>query len=207
MHDRVRDHIVVSIRAARAGGDPRPRPVRPSSSMLFQSAPPARAATEDSGSRTEACPVSIRAARAGGDLVVHIAAAGVNTFQSAPPARAATRVSEGYHRDVDLFQSAPPARAATRARRRGAGRGRSFNPRRPRGRRRDGPAALLAVLVPRFNPRRPRGRRREGLLQVGEAVKFQSAPPARAATASDQRAGHQGHRVSIRAARAGGDMC
>ena len=171
----------------------------------FQSAPPARAATpagattrpegrgfnprRPRGRRREAVrglraqgAVSIRAARAGGD----------------------ERVSEGYHRDVDLFQSAPPARAATPPTRTSSALPACFNPRRPRGRRQDlrcpcpqgGGVSIRAaraggdytlgeseVALKGFNPRRPRGRRRgqRGRRTPGEGI------------------------VSIRAARAGGD--
>ena len=150
--------------------------------IKFQSAPPARAATHRCCRSGGECPVSIRAARAGGDEIKRTTArAWRRMFQSAPPARAAT-VRPARLAPPGMFQSAPPARAATRSGwRKSTPRG-SFNPRRPRGRRHEQrPAGRRSA--PRFNPRRPRGRRRP-LVQRSPGVQP----------------------VSIRAARAGGDV-
>ena len=79
-------------------------------------------------------------------------------FQSTPPARAATSVIARCSDARDMFQSTPPARAATCVATVAAARNQCFNPRRPRGRRRLDRAAESPAI--RFNPRRPRGRRR-----------------------------------------------
>src|ERR1039458_4957410 len=105
---------MVSIHAAREGGDIRLRSLRPS------------------------FVVSIHAAREGGDGIVR---------------------AYGEH-------------------------GGSFNPRRPRGRRR---IYVTPWAVPsRFNPRRPRGRRRSLTGERFAIAVFQSTPPARAATVVDR---------------------
>ena len=124
----------VSIHAARAGGDA--CTVEATVRHRFQSTPPTRAAT-------------LRACR-----TPHYR----QSFQSTPPTRAATLPSM-FHRksrkvsihaahaggDVSpaamttmsyVFQSTPPTRAATRSRPPGSALRSSFNPRRPRGRRR-----------------------------------------------------------------------
>ena len=89
--------------------------------MLFQSAPPARAATW-----------------------VHLELRQVARvwFQSAPPARAATSQPSPGGSGVHEFQSAPPARAATNGPGGPGPRRPRFNPRRPRGRRLGAPAAF-----------------------------------------------------------------
>src|ERR1039458_5073630 len=100
----------------------------------------------------------------------------------------------------------------------------SFNPRRPRGRRRA--ATPAPRRLPRFNPRRPRGRRPKDVGSVPVSSQFQSTPPARAATccyarpaeaaafqstpparAATERRGQRARvfPVSIHAAREGGD--
>ncbi len=148
-------------------------------------------------------PVSIHAARAGGD-VVHLRHFVGTVFQSTPPARAATPSTSSGFRPCPKFQSTPPARAATlasnirfrpvdvsihAARAGGDGRTRSYRPRRsgfqstPPARAATAPAVSSSICPRCFNPRRPRGRRLE----------------------------HRSHsyhnpRVSIHAARAGGDL-
>ena len=168
----------VSIHAAREGGD-KISDMTLDGNKMFQSTPPARAATKRSSSM----------------------ATFVALFQSTPPARAAT-ISWPYTSAVELFQSTPPARAATRlqnpllfhcrvsihaareggdpALRPNAYRLARFNPRRPRGRRRHQP--ILEPVDRGFNPRRPRGRRPSQVLGQNNAASFQSTPPARAAT-------------------------
>ena len=102
-------HVSVSIHAARAGGDVNCRPTCAVS--MFQSTPPARAATtcnplRNRSSQFQSTPparaattarrvlrlrrVSIHAARAGGDSGITARRRGQRMFQSTPPARAAT---------------------------------------------------------------------------------------------------------------------
>ncbi len=191
---------IVSIRAARVGGDlsaarsrrllscfnpRRPRGRRPAAAhqcprlIEFQSAPPAWAATWRSSSSRSVSAVSIRAARVGGDRPMM------------------------WMRRGEC----------------------SFNPRRPRGRRRQsslvrarfGSVSIRAARVGGdpgtpaparahrcFNPRRPRGRRRGCASAAVGALLFQSAPPAWAATCHEGFVRRRGV-VSIRAARVGGD--
>ncbi len=78
-----------------------------------------------------------------------------------------------------------------------------FNPRRPRG-------AAASIPTPGwcpvcFNPRRPRGRRPRAPPSARLLPRFQSTPPARAWRRGSVPSLHYGLRVSIRAARAGGD--
>ena len=189
----------------------------------FQSAPPARGATPRTwaaptrkhcfnprpprGGRHEAAAdarvvsVSIRAPPRGGRLPRRLALPQTCPFQSAPPARGATmgrwlgdpvyrfnprpprggRPSKVNGMTGDIpFQSAPPARGATYSRPTPTGGTCRFNPRPPRGGRPgqlSGPSAMLG-----FNPRPPRGGRLAHLRPL-----------------------LVGHRVSIRAPRAGGD--
>ena len=77
-----------------------------------------------------------------------------------------------------------------------------FNPRRPRGRQLS--SHLRTSLLQSFNPRRPRGRRLIGADASIVAALFQSTPPARAATLR-HTVFRIDHRVSIHAAREGGD--
>ena len=146
---------------------------------LFQSTPPARAATAGRHARLPANSVSIHAAREGGD--------GIALLPSSTP---------------EPFQSTPPARAATASQRVMWWWGLCFNPRRPRGRRRRRPSRSSGHG--RFNPRRPRGRRPERANAKYRAILFQSTPPARAATAA-MSPFPRDDGVSIHAAREGGD--
>ena len=242
----------VSIRAARTGGDPRvrtpradprhrfnprrphgrrpaTRPPSPRARGSFQSAPPARAATQPVREFLVAVgQVSIRAARTGGDFAPKTAPVNSGLFQSAPPARAATTFRRWASSEPwRSFQSAPPARAATRPGGAGVRPGYRFNPRRPHGRRRPQGRPTLAGRVgfnPRrphgrrpargadeevctsgFNPRRPHGRRRDRAAEAPQKrrVSIRAARTGGDATAA-RRPGH-GRRVSIRAARTGGD--
>ena len=106
------------------------------SEVLFQSTPPARGAPVAIGNRRHLhLGISIHAPREGGDLGVLGYAANSDLFQSTPPARGATKSIQGCR----CFLS-------------------DFNPRPPRGGRRDDPAGRLGDVV------------------------FQSTPPARGAT-------------------------
>ena len=77
-----------------------------------------------------------------------------------------------------------------------------FNPRPPRGGRRDGDRQLLAVC--HFNPRPPRGGRLFPDIRPIEVGLFQSTPPARGATAPSVRS-PTAFCISIHAPREGGD--
>ena len=108
---RLQDRPDVSIRAALTGGDfirgvphlgvlgfnprrphgRRPHHARgPAAAVVFQSAPPSRAATHKSNRSTGGDAVSIRAALTGGDVDIEHGTVIVAEFQSAPPSRAAT---------------------------------------------------------------------------------------------------------------------
>jgi hypothetical protein len=165
---------------------------------MFQSTPPARAATAAVPRWSSLRGVSIHAARAGGD-------------------NGACRSAVEH-----LFQSTPPARArptASGARSAASG----FNPRRPRGRRprnslksprdrafQSTPPARAATSVgildvrPKcFNPRRPRGRRP---IRIGNPLHLLVSIHAARAGGDIQTTAVQPWRsVSIHAARAGGD--
>ena len=105
----------VSIHAAREGGD-RTAAATEHRAAVFQSTPPARAATQPARrSSMRDRDVSIHAAREGGDpgVVRCLRRCPSTTFQSTPPARAATRSRPLPHASGIEFQSTPPARAAT----------------------------------------------------------------------------------------------
>ena len=236
----------VSIRASRAGGDlpdsgtsrkgrgfnprlPRGRRHRAFGASMrdsrFQSAPPAREATRRmisfpsssisfnprlprgrrpcSGTLAEAGErVSIRASRAGGDDLL---------CATEYPLLVSIRASRaGGDRSV---MRSPQARCCfnprlPRGRRRDPGEhtaaGACFNPRLPRGRRLQFQCPSFAAYSC-FNPRLPRGRRQENGEEDRDLQRFQSAPPAREATWDDHH-GYLEIPVSIRASRAGGDV-
>ena len=148
---------------------------------LFQSTPPARAATRVTGFDPAVSGVSIHAAREGGDRETASRWACIQSFNPRRP-RGRRQWWCKQHHPPSVFQSTPPARAAT------------------------GNPVGTATPVTGFNPRRPRGRRQG---RMGHAVGldwFQSTPPARAATAQ-LPARLPGGSVSIHAAREGGDTC
>ena len=146
---------VVSIRAARVGGDligplrillrfgfnPR-RPCGRRRHRLeynmhhtkFQSAPPVWAATDRMLSRGRGCQVSIRAARVGGDPLTL------------------------WVKELDRVSIRAARVGGDPKRSRRPGSMRSFNPRRPCGRRRRHHQGKMWTVC--FNPRRPCGRRR-----------------------------------------------
>ena len=124
----------------------------------FQPTPPARAATQLRHLRPQRLRVSTHAARAGGDVPAGVVTAAVAGFQPTPPARAATR--------------------------------------RP---------SLTLTGTSRFNPRRPRGRRRNDPNGWQMSRWFQPTPPARAATHLVRESSAR-VKVSTHAARAGGDL-
>ena len=171
----------VSIHAAREGGDTSPssrsasqscfNPRRPRGRRrvtaevyciryVFQSTPPARAATCGWPVLDAACSCFNPRRPRGRRPSASAAYPRLRSFQSTPPARAAT-ASHGVRLPDTVFQSTPPARAATVYR----------------------ISARQARL--RFNPRRPRGRRPRRLDHMADLERFQSTPPARAATFID----------------------
>ena len=172
----------VSIHAARAGGDS-PAACVHFVAGVFQSTPPARAATRRRNRDRSGEHVSIHAARAGGDKNPAIRMPTSQTFQSTPPARAATRLGPDC---IDCSSvSIHAARAGGDASVSDASdMSVSFNPRRPRGRRRCA-SAVISTRRRCFNPRRPRGRRRRSGRYREWLRLFQSTPPARAATGTD----------------------
>ena len=190
---------------------------------LFQSALPARGATPVRGGRRPVLHVSIRAPRAGSDTSARRPASRSSCFNPRSP-RGERRRSSSRHPAVSgfnprsprgerprqrwtvlpsmMFQSALPARGATRCGRRG-GRARWVSIRAPRAGS-DLPAPIRFGSRRSFNPRSPRGERRGGPNGLQASIWFQSALPARGATAW---ATHSGWHipVSIRAPRAGSD--
>ena len=170
----------VSIHAAHEGGDVTKRSSLPTyADRQFQSTPPTRAATSGGRAR-RGCDKRFNPRRPRGRRrQVSGTPSALPPFQSTPPTRAATRgrlrgrtrglvsihaAHEGgdtiggrHRRPRCEFQSTPPTRAATTDRGRGQDGQHRFNPRRPRGRRRDGRATDHGPCC--FNPRRPRGRR------------------------------------------------
>ncbi len=153
-----------------------------SSSMLFQSTPPARGATSDqvtvfAGVRFQSTPP------ARGATWNLTSEPKTQTFQSTPPARGAT-FTFIFWSSRSRFQSTPPARGATLAAAYAA------------------IVAFVSIHAPRaggdagsgsacaspasFNPRPPRGGRPD-LLEIGlNYYLFQSTPPARGATFHSQ---------------------
>ena len=231
----------VSIHAARAGGDRVDAREQPC--MRFQSTPPARAATrtplpelserfnprrprgrrQDTARRSELDLKRFNPRRPRGRRrASHAARASTpGSFQSTPPARAATRMPS-CHARTGVVVSIHAARAGGDAMRSVTeiARGLSFNPRRPRGRRRTSVHERCALSTC-FNPRRPRGRRRDvacsdrshrpvsihaaraggdatSMPKQSDGIEFQSTPPARAATATEQRVGSQQRRFNPR---------
>ena len=169
---------------------------------MFQSTPPARAATGQFRLRVPRTEFqSTPPARAATRTVWQLPAA-IRLFQSTPPARAATRNVRCSGYSPGSFQSTPPARAATARQVAVALPVCCFNPRRPRGRR---PTQLVdrAGFVVSIHAARAGGDT-YALSPLMRPAAFQSTPPARAATWHSSSLATPA-RVSIHAARAGGD--
>ena len=171
----------ISIHAPREGGDP-----STSSGLMtcgrFQSTPPARGATLRYVRQRGKCGISIHAPREGGD-----------------------QVSRPYPHKIALFQSTPPARGATQGRNLWAVESMDFNPRPPRGGRRQQAYGGGRARKKNFNPRPPRGgRRQKPALRILRAL-FQSTPPARGATSTNRNRWSK-TQISIHAPREGGDV-
>ena len=126
---------------------------------MFQSTPPARAATLIVEAVVQCNRVSIHAARAGGDERISAAPPAVDVSIHAARAGGDSRVCTGVVKLQHVSIHAARAGGDANSRVRSGSRNIRFNPRRPRGRRRSS-AALIEHDVDRFNPRRPRGRRR-----------------------------------------------
>ncbi len=170
--------------------------------MTFQSTPPARGATlaflvspisqrgfnprPPRGGRpffrtaeTAGRKVSIHAPRAGGDFNDRFSQMVVNVFQSTPPARGATRETHHLSGERKVSIHAPRAGGDSNWIYFAYGKWR-FNPRPPRGGRRDQTAELIDFTG--FNPRPPRGGRHFSMFSSAFLILFQSTPPARGAT-------------------------
>ena len=166
-NDKRADNGKVSIHAPRAGRDKTPRLNR-RCGVQFQSTRPARGATDQSarlpGRRPGFNPRAPRGARLGRICLLLVA----YRFQSTRPARGATtaeidpsdpstfqstRPARGATFDPDIvgashsFQSTRPARGATRRWEWARIRRRRFNPRAPRGARRQQPQRARAVII------------------------------------------------------------
>src|ERR1022692_1812929 len=167
----------VSIHAAREGGDS--VPLLPLVFVIgFNPRRPRGRRRERAHRVHHRSGVSIHAAREGGDDVMPDPTR-LLKFQSTPPARAAT-CSFGDGVAVPQFQSTPPARAATRCRCcRWCGWLVSIHAAREGG---DASLSAPRARYTRFNPRRPRGRRPRVFSTENGGTRFQSTPPARAAT-------------------------
>ena len=172
--------LEVSIHAARAGGDAAPAVIY-WHDRLFQSTPPARAATACSRQKAEQA-VSIHAARAGGDRGEPAPNCYVLLFQSTPPARAATAGSSSDSLDSMCF-----------------------NPRRPRGRRLVRCNCIRRAEWVSIHAARAGGDVRTSLpVSIIASVSIHAARAGgdrRDMSAAGMRCG-----VSIHAARAGGDV-
>ena len=149
--------------------------------ILFQSTLPARGATGVIDVRPGLiAPISIHAPREGSDTIKWALMDVQDAFQSTLPARGAT-------------SSLNPAPSLPF----------NFNPRSPRGERRN-TTGLSLVGFSHFNPRSPRGERLAAIAVAQITTAFQSTLPARGATAGQQRR-HPYRAISIHAPREGSD--
>ena len=120
---------VISIHAAREGGDRRQR-VRNHWRKLFQSTPPVKAATLYAWNQYDYVEISIHAAREGGDVFGTFTRIPDISFQSTPPVKAATAME--HRPQYQLSISIHAAREGGDLGFAGLNRLRSdFNPRRP----------------------------------------------------------------------------
>ena len=124
-------------------------------------------------------------------------------FQSTPPARGATACILSHLLAQMLFQSTPPARGATLIRPTlDSGRNISIHAPREGG---DHPLLPFCQSHIDFNPRPPRGGRRNYPLKKPVRLQFQSTPPARGATRTSYSS-TAFRIISIHAPREGGDL-
>ena len=127
--------------------------------QTFQSTPPARGAPVAIGNRRHLhLGISIHAPREGGDFARELKGQRYIFISIHAPREGGDLGVLGYAANSDLFQSTPPARGATKSIQGCRCFLSDFNPRPPRGGRRDDPAGRLGDVV------------------------FQSTPPARGAT-------------------------
>ena len=201
--DRLHGHadvIRVSIHAPRAEGDGSGGEYVGLESVSIH-APRAEGDLVAIQARPEELEVSIHAPRAEGDPLAGISMASSTGFNPRPP-RGGRLAASPMRPLCELFQSTPPARRATQVAER------LFKPYRvsihaPRAEG-DPPPRFGPLAFRGFNPRPPRGGRRQGQPREGLENQFQSTPPARRATriVKDDNATA---RVSIHAPRAEGD--
>src|ERR1039458_7675430 len=168
---------------------------------MFQSTPPARAATDSLGDSAVRRGVSIHAAREGGDecmetlyrlgsVSIHAAREGGDAVE----VRYVPALAVSIHAAREGGDTPAPSLRMVHT---------CFNPRRPRGRRLELLCPLLATSRGSIHAAREGGDLRCFAQQL-HFCEFQSTPPARAATGNR----HRGARhlfVSIHAAREGGD--
>ena len=86
---RLQPLFAISIHAAREGGD-RTTASTIWTSWRFQSTPPVKAATSSSDTMHTRTAISIHAAREGGDCITDLRQHSTAAFQSTPPVKAAT---------------------------------------------------------------------------------------------------------------------
>ena len=150
----------------------------------FQSTRPSWGATQFPLPARRRHSISIHAPLVGRDRCRRTATASSKPFQSTRPSWGATRSAASKSSHLDISIHAP---LVGRDQRRSIGRSKpmNFNPRAPRGARRDHGCALSHGAD--FNPRAPRGARRVGLAGEIDAPVFQSTRPSWGATQRDRR--------------------
>ena len=151
------------------------------SEVLFQSTPPARGAPVAIGNRRHLhLGISIHAPREGGDFARELKGQRYIFISIHAPREGGDLGVLGYAANSDLFQSTPPARGATKSIQGCRCFLSDFNPRPPRGGRRDDPAGRLGDVVFQSTPPARGATTKFGLWQPMPL--FQSTPPARGAT-------------------------
>ena len=148
----------------------------------FQSTPPARGATPLVYDDSLSYYISIHAPREGGDFARELKGQRYIFISIHAPREGGDLGVLGYAANSDLFQSTPPARGATKSIQGCRCFLSYFNPRPPRGGRRDDPAGRLGDVVFQSTPPA------RGATILGSNswnfLLFQSTPPARGATLS-----------------------
>ena len=157
------------------------------SEVLFQSTPPARGAPVAIGNRRHLhLGISIHAPREGGDFARELKGQRYIFISIHAPREGGDLGVLGYAANSDLFQSTPPARGATKSIQGCRCFLSDFNPRPPRGGRRDDPAGRLGDVVFQSTPP-ARGATAKWRLQWVSPPRFQSTPPARGATQAQDK--------------------
>ena len=193
--------LPISIHAPREGSDP---PVRASASAPahFNPRSPARGATSPVLAMLRSTVFQSTLPARGATCWIPRTEFSSPLFQSTLPARGATQPCPPFL-GGGLFQSTLPARGATSQNSRGPAPCRYFNPRSPRGERRQR-FQLIRHWHDNFNPRSPRGERRAATLGLATSGGFQSTLPARGATIK-RRSWSSRPAISIHAPREGSD--